>query len=309
MAQGQRTEGSSRVNEDLPQARVRRRNRWMHAMWIVPIVAAAVAGWLVWDRMRQMGPEITIEFRDGAGLRPGQTPIKYRGVQIGEVSRVDLSEDHSLVLVRARLQRSAASLAREGAIFWIVRPQVGWGQVTGLSTVISGPEIQVVEGSGPAAKRFAGLERAPVGMGEPGLKVILKADHPVSLRPNSPVYYRGVDVGLVQEIQLSPDARAADIHLLIYQRYARLVRTGSAFWNASGVSMKASLFKGFELDLESMRALIAGGVEFASPEGAPPAKSGSTFFLHRKAQPQWLAWSPRIPIPQDENASVGPSRK
>jgi paraquat-inducible protein B len=295
--------------EELPRARVRRRGRWLHAMWIVPILAAAVAGWLVWDRMRALGPEITIEFRDGAGLRPGQTPIKYRGVQIGEVVRVDLSEDHKQVLVRARLQRSAASLAREGAVFWIVRPQLGWGNVTGLNTVISGPEIQVLEGMGPATRRFPGLERAPVGMGEPGLKVLLKADHPVSLRQNSPVYYRGVEVGLVQQIDLSNDARAADIHVLVWQRYANLVRTGSAFWNVSGVSLKAGLLKGVELEIESLRALIAGGIEFASPEGAPRAKPGTVFFLHKNPQQQWLAWTPKLPIGPDERASVGASAK
>jgi paraquat-inducible protein B len=293
------------TGEEIPRARVRRRSHWIHAMWIVPIVAAAVAGWLMWDRMRTMGPTITIEFRDGGGLRPGQTPIKYRGVQVGEVSGVDLNDDHTKVLVRARLLRGAASLAREGAVFWVVRPQVGWGQVSGLNTVISGPEIQVIEGKGAPARRFVGVEHAPVAMGEPGLKVILKADHPVSLRPSTPVFYRGVEVGVVQEIRLARDARAADVHVLVYQRYAHLVRTGSAFWNASGVDLKAGLFKGIEVNLESLRALIAGGVEFASPEGAPRAKSGTVFFLHKKPEQQWLAWSPRLPIPQEENASVG----
>jgi paraquat-inducible protein B len=295
--------------EELPRAQVRRRSSWLHVMWLVPLIAAGVAGWLVWDRMRSLGPEITIQFRDGAGLRPGQTPIKYRGVQIGEVLGVDLSEDHQQVLVRARLQRTAGSLAREGAVFWIVRPQLGLGTVTGLNTVISGPEIQVLEGKGAPTRRFAGLERAPVGMGQPGLKVVLKADHPVSLRPNSPVYYRGVEVGLVQQIDLSNDSRAADIHVLVWQRYANLVRTGSAFWNVSGVSLKAGLLKGVELEIESLRALIGGGIEFASPEGSPRAKPGTTFFLHKHAQPQWLAWTPKLPIGPAESASVGSSSR
>ncbi|MBV8031628.1 MAG: MCE family protein [Betaproteobacteria bacterium] len=292
------------VAEEIPRARLRRRSRWLHAMWILPVLAAAVAGYLIWDRMRTFGPEITIEFRDGGGLRAGQTPIKYRGVQIGEVTRVDLSADHSTVLVRARLQRTAASLAREGAVFWIVRPQVGWGQVTGLNTVISGPEIQVLDGKGGPARRFAGLEKAPVGMGEPGLKIVLKAERPVSLRANSPVYYRGVEVGLVQELDLSADSRAADIHILVYQRYARLVRTGSAFWNVSGVSLKAGLLKGVELDIESLRALVAGGIEFASPERSPQARAGTVFFLHENPKTEWLAWSAKIPIPP-ESASTG----
>jgi len=271
-------------------------------MWAVPVVAAAVAAWLVYDRMRQYGPEIVIQFKDGGGLRAGQTPIKYRGVQVGEVTRLEVSTDREHVLVKARMQRNAASLASEGAVFWIVRPQVGWGNVTGLNTVISGPEIQLLAGKGEArVTEFKGLERAPVAMGASGLKVILKAVRPLSLRPNSPVYYRGVEVGVVQDIDLSRDSTAAEIHVIVWQRYAGLVRTGSAFWDASGVSVKGGLLKGMEVDFESFRALLAGGIEFASPEKSPPAKSGATFFLHDAPAKEWLGWSPRIPISRESD--------
>ena len=287
------------TREELPKAQVRRRRPWLQLMWVVPLVAAAVAAWLVYDRVRQYGPEITIQFRDGGGLRTGQTPIKYRGVQVGEVTRLEVSEDGEHVLVKARMQRSSAKLASEGAVFWIVRPQVGWGNVTGLNTVISGPEIQMLAGKGEGrVTEFKGLERAPVAMGASGLRVILKAERPVSLRPNSPVYYRGVEVGLVQDIDLSRDSTAAELHILIWQRYAPLVRTGSAFWDVSGVSLKGGLFKGMEVDIESVRALIAGGIEFASPEKSPQAKQGATFFLHGAPRKEWLGWSPRIPVPR-----------
>jgi paraquat-inducible protein B len=288
------------TGEELPKALVRRRRPWLHMMWIVPIVAAAVAGWLVYDRMRQYGPEITIQFKDGGGLRAGQTPIKYRGVQVGEVTDLQISADRANVLVKARMQRTSALLASDGAVFWIVRPTVGWGNVTGLNTVISGPEIQLLAGKGdkPATK-FTGLERAPVAMGASGLKVILKAERPLSLRPNSAVFYRGVEVGVVQELDLSRDSTAAEVHLIIWQRYAGLVRTGSAFWDASGINVKGGLLKGMEIDFESVRALLAGGIEFASPEKSPQAKSGATFFLHAAPQKEWLGWSPRIPVLQE----------
>jgi paraquat-inducible protein B len=278
-------------------------------MWVVPIAAAAVAAWLVLDRLRQYGPEITIQFRDGSGIKAGQTPIKYRGVQVGEVRRLEIGKDRDSVLVKARLQRGNAQLASEGAVFWIVRPQVGWGNVTGLGTVISGPEINMLAGKGDkTASRFVGLERAPVAMGAAGLPVVLKAVRPVSLRPNSPVYYRGVEVGVVQEIDLSRDASAAEIHIIIWQRYARLVRTGSAFWDVSGLSVKGGLFKGMQIDFESLRTFLAGGIEFASPEKSPPAHAGTTFFLYDAPKQEWLAWTPRIQVakePAAGEASVG----
>jgi paraquat-inducible protein B len=290
------------TGEDVPRARVRRKRSWLlHAFWIVPIVAVAVAGWLIAKKLRAYGPEIAIEFRDGSGLRSGQTPVKFRGVYIGEVSRIELTEDHSHVLVYARLKREAASLAREGTKFWVVRPQVGWGNVTGLGTVISGPEIQLLEGKGESAQRFKGLEHAPVAAAaQPGLLVVLKAERPVSLRPGSPVYYRGVEVGTVQSIDLSSDSRAAELHLLVYQRFAALVRTGSAFWNVSGISLTGSILKGVQLDIDSLRTIITGGIEFASPEGSPPAKAQTAFFLNKSPRKEWLGWNPKIGVPPEE---------
>ena len=259
----------------------------------MPLIAAAVAGWLVWERMRAYGPEITIEFDQGAGLRVGQTPVKYRGVPIGEVTNVELSEDHQHVLVKARLRRSAVSVANEGAIFWIVRPQVGFGNITGLNTVLSGPEIEVRPGSGEPRRRFVGRETAPLD--EEGLRLVLRAERPKSLRANSPVYYRGIEVGSVQKVELSSNSASADVTVLIQQRYAALVREGSAFWDSSGINVKGGVFKGLEVELESLRALAAGGVEFASPPNSPRAKAGTVFFLLGEAKKEWLACQPKLP--------------
>lgn len=260
----------------------------------MPLIAVAVAGWLVWERMRAYGPEITIQFDHGAGLRTGQTPVMYRGVPIGEVTGVELSPDHEHVLVKARLRRAAATVANEGAIFWIVRPQVGLGNVTGLNTVLSGPEIEVRPGKGEPRTLFVGRETAPLD--EDGLRLVLRAERPKSLRANSPVYYRGIEVGAVQKVDLSANAASADVAVLIQARYAALVREGSTFWDASGVSVKGGILKGLQVDLESLRALAVGGVEFASPPSSPRARSGTVFFLHGEPKQEWLGWQAKIPL-------------
>ncbi len=289
------------TGEQLPRARVRRR-RLFDLAWLVPLAAALIAGWLMWERLRERGPEIVISFADGAGVRVGITPVKYRGVTIGEVSGVSLSEDRKRVLVRARLQRSAAAIAREGTTFWIVRPQVGFGNITGLGTVLTGPEIHALPGKGEArAREFAGLDNAPVALDAEGLKIVLRAERPRSIRPNTPVQYRGVDVGVVQKLELGPNSTSADVHVLIFERYAGLVRQGSAFWNTSGVSVKGGLLKGIEIDVESLRAIATGGIEFATPSArAPRAQPGTVFFLHEEPKSEWLSWLPRIPVPRED---------
>jgi paraquat-inducible protein B len=290
------------TGEELPRARVRRR-RLPNVAWLVPLVALLVAGYLVWDRLRERGPEIVISFDDGAGVRVGVTPVKYRGVDVGEVIGVGLSKAHDKALVRVRLQRSAASLARQGTRFWIVRPQVGFGSITGLNTVLTGPVIQALpaNGGGAPQRQFTGLDSAPVGSEADGLQLVLRAERPRSIRPNTPVNYRGVPVGLVQKVDLSPNATSADVHVLIYERYAALVREGSTFWDTSGVSVKGGLLKGIEVDIESLRAIATGGIEFATPSAkAARVKPGTVFFLYDAPKDEWLSWLPRIALPADK---------
>lgn len=299
------------TGEELPKARVRRR-RLFRLVWVVPAVALAVAVYLVWQHMRTVGPEIAIRFGDANGLRVGQTPIIYRGVQIGEVTRIELSDDHKQAVVKARLHRSARSIATEGAVFWIVRPQIGLHQVTGLSTVLSGPEIQVLPGKGETfLSEHRGLDNAPVAIDVAGLRLILRAERPKGIRVHTPVNYRGVEVGTVQRIELAPNSASADIHILVRSRYAGLVRAGSAFWNVSGIQASGGILKGIEFELESLRTLYTGAIEFATPsENAPRVKPGTVFFLHDKPKEEWLNWSPKIALggqPAQEKAAEGKS--
>lgn len=290
---------------ELPRAKVKEKRWNFPIVWVVPLVAAIVAAYLIFERVRDYGPEITIEFKDASGLRSGETPIKYRGVLLGEVTGLELSKDRQHVLVKARLRRQAASLAREGSVFWILRPEVGIGNITGLGTVITGPEIELSPGAGKPRTEFVGLESPPVALERQGLKIVLISSHLGSLKGGSPVYYRGVEVGAVQDSELGADATTVNIHVFIKRRYVKLVRKGSKFWNASGLDMSLGLLRGLEINVESLRSLIAGGIAFGTPNDPKdePAKDGTVFPLYDKPQREWLEWAPKIPIPPVNRAS------
>jgi paraquat-inducible protein B len=290
------------LNAELPRARMKGASRGISVVWVVPLVAAIVAGYVAFDQIRDLGPKITIAFDDSSGVIAGETPVKYRGVKVGSVTRVTLSEDHKHAKVNVRLQRSAASIAKAGSVFWIARPELGVDNIaSGLETVISGPEIRVAPGSGKFKSDFAGLDRAPAAIDGGGLSIVLRASRISSLRKKSPVTYRGVEVGMVQDIHLSPDATAADIQVLIDRRYAGLVRDDSVFWNQSGVSVSGGLFSGVKIEMSSLQTLAVGGIAFATPRGnGRQAKSGAVFPLHAEPAEAWLAWAPPIPIPPVE---------
>ncbi|HKC16263.1 MAG TPA: MlaD family protein, partial [Steroidobacteraceae bacterium] len=254
-----------------------------------------------YERVREIGPAITIKFKDGSGLRTGVTPIKYRGVSIGEVVAVGLSDDHQYVLATARLRGAVAALAADGARFWIVRPEVGLGNITGLSTVITGPEIQMLPGSGQPRSEFVGLENVPAESEHKGLAITLHCTRLGFIRPHSPIFYRGIEVGAVHDTRLSPDATGVDLQVFISQRYVPLVRDGSKFWKISGVGISGGLFRGLEFKLESLSTLVTGGIEFATPEYADgaSARKETGFELYDEPQKEWMTWAPRIPIKKE----------
>lgn len=292
----------STTDEKLPSAKIERRKWSFPFVWVVPIVAAVVAGFLVYQRMHEFGPAISIQFKNAGGMRPGQTQVEYRGVSIGEVTAVELSTNNAYAVVKVKLRRSAQGVARKRSMFWIVRPEVGVGTIAGLGTIVKGPHIEVFPGSDAAATGFIGLENAPAVLENNGLNIFLAAPKRGSLNAGSPVYYRGIQVGAVQDLQLSTNAAAVDIRVFIRERYTNLVHDSSKFWNASGFDVKVGLFKGAEINIESLRSLVAGGISFATPDDPKGGVSqdGTVFVLHEEPKKEWLEWNPSISVPAEK---------
>ena len=268
----------------LPAATVRKRTWPISPVWVVPLAAAAVATYLVFGRLHEYGPMIEIRFKDASGVRVGQTDIEYRGVPIGQVKGLRLSADQRSVLVSVRLSRPAADVAREGSDFWIVRLQNGglanFGAAVG--TVFSGPYIQVLPGSGPPKREFVGLDEPPVVPERGALRIVLRTGNVDSIAAGTPVVYRGVQVGAVQDLEVNAAATAVEIHVLIRAQFAHLVRSNSRFSNVGGISAHFGLFKGLQISVPPLKTLVVGGIALSTPEGpqAKPARNGMEFELN-----------------------------
>lgn len=273
-------------------------------VWIVPIVALAVGGWMVVREFQNRGPEITIDFAAGRGVEPRKTALEYLGVSVGTVTSVDLKEDLSGVTVTLRLDKHATGLAREGSQFWVVHPEIGFSGVRGLETLFTGARINSRPGKGPPATHFIGLDKPPpLENVDEGRAFVLQADRLGSMSPGAPVFYREVKVGVVETSRLDNDGSGVLIRIRVKTPFVNLVRTNTRFWNAGGVSFKMNLL-GAEVKSTSLESLFTGGVAFATPDSsplAPEAPDGTLFTLHQEMEKDWLKWRPRIPItPPDE---------
>ncbi len=250
----------------------------LSAVWIVPLVALMVAGWLVWSTLAEKGPEITIRFRSAEGIEPGKTTVRYKAVEVGKVTTIQIAADLSHVLVRAELTKGAERLLAEDSRFWVVRPRIGAGGVSGLTTLVSGAYIEVDPGKGPRTDVFVGLEEPPLVLSdEPGRQFILEADALKGITRGSPIYYRDIEVGEVMGHKLTEDGREVEIIAFVKAPFDRLVRADSRFWNTSGIEIGTGAV-GFYFRMQSVQAMLTGGIAFGEGSGEP-APEGSRFRL------------------------------
>jgi len=267
----------------LPRPVLRKRRTNASLIWLVPILAAIVGASLVVNSWLQAGPGITISFQSAQGLAEGKTPVKYKDVVIGKVEKIRLSGDRSHVLVKVALDKSAKAFATRGTRYWVVRPRIGLGGVSGVDTLFSGAYIGADTGDSSAEEdEFKGLETPPaVTHGEPGKSYTLHADDLGSLDIGSPVYFRRIQVGRVVSYQLDKDGKGVSLAVFIDSPNDRFVNASTRFWNASGVDVSLGA-NGLKLNTESLATVLAGGVAFQDP-GAPhdttPAPDGTSFQL------------------------------
>jgi paraquat-inducible protein B len=263
-----------------------------------------------------VGRVLTLKMEESQGITPQQTELRYRGIKIGTVVSVQFASGLDGVLVKIllvpKLKNMAPDLypelqniARQNSRFILVWPQIQLKGMTKLQVppdVVSGPYIRVEPGDGPPCTEFSVTDiQDDTFRPMDGLNILLKAREVGKLAPGAPIYYRGVQVGQVEESGLASDGSAVQLHAVIGSEYAPLVRANSKFWNCSGITSTMSLMGGLQIKSESVTSILTGGVAFATPDNAlmgPKARAGASFDLADKPDDAWLAWTPSIPLDQ-----------
>ena len=242
---------------------------------------------------------VDIYFESAEGLRQG-TKIKYRGMEVGRVEKLELDSEGKGVIARSSLDEDKTWLAHEGARFWLVRPQLGLVSTSHLETLVTGQyiSIQTAIHPGKEIRRFQGSIQQPDDLPKlSGLALELVASQLGSIRRGNPVYYREIPVGAVTGYKLDNPASQVIIFINIEERYKSLISESSKFWNASGIDINAGLFKGIKIKTESLESLLSGGIAFATPDVPDkPIPQGKRFWLSKEAQDGWLNWSPKLNI-------------
>nr|WP_294560541.1 MlaD family protein [uncultured Rhodopila sp.] len=279
-----------------------RKSRRLPVIWAVPLVAILIGLWLAWDTLSREGPNIVVSFQDAEGLQAGQSQLKYKEITLGTVKSFDFTKDRRGVLVTIATTAQAEQFLTEGTQFWVVKPRLFAGNISGASTLLSGSYVGMLPGD-PTAKpqrSFVGREDPPVIDSDvPGTTFFLQSEQLGSVSLGSPVFYRGLSVGEVLGWDIGKMAENVTIHAFVRAPYDSYVRDQTRFWNASGLSVKLG-GGGVEVQVESLRALLLGGIAFetaARGENSPVAAAEHVFplFVNQEAAKN-ASYSRKIPL-------------
>lgn len=262
--------------------------RSISTIWLLPLIALAISGWMVYHDWANRGQLISIHFVTAEGIEVGKTKIKVRNVEIGRVESVSLNYPSNDVIINARIEPEATELLHEDSEFWVVRPRVGASGVSGLSTLLSGAYIEMNPGQfGKPPTQYYGLESPPVASAsEPGLRLKLASSEGFALNVGDKVLFRGFPVGRIERVQFDAKDREAVYGIFIQAPYDHLVNSESRFWNISGIDLNLSS-EGVNFHAGSLDTLISGGIAFdqltehgSDDDKAKPAEPGQRFRLH-----------------------------
>lgn len=249
-------------------------------VWFLPVIALLVSGWLIYKSISEKGPVITISFPTAEGLEVDKTKIRYLDVEVGKVTAIRINHDMKTILVTAQMSSDAANYLNKNTSFWVVRPQVGLGGVSGLGTLLSGAYIEIKPGDGPRQKDFTGLTAPPLLKGHvQGKQFILETSDLGSMRPGTPVHFHGINVGEVLSHALSEDADAIRLTIFINAPYDQFVRKNTRFWIDSGIDLSAGA-DGFKVRTGPLISLLSGGIAFRvdAKDTVKDIQSGNTLF-------------------------------
>ncbi|MGC1508189.1 PqiB family protein [Ketobacter sp.] len=255
-------------------------------IWLLPLIAVVIGGWLLYRAVVEAPIEISINFPSGTGMEVGKTKVLYEGITAGVVTDIQLdTKDMKGVVATVEIDNRLEVILKESTQFWLVRPEISLSGVTGLETIVTGNYIGVKMGAdSERSTRFEALsEPPPIDTEMPGLHLTLHARDLGSIHADAPVLYKQITVGSVTQYQLDQDNDRVEISVHIKPEYVDLVRASSRFWNVSGIQVNADL-SGLDIRAESLISMVQGGITFDSGEpsdGNPAASNNDEYILYK----------------------------
>ncbi len=250
------------------------------------------------DIMKNVSNTLTLKFDNVEGLKTEFSKLVYKGVDIGKVTDISLSLKNK-VIVKVQVFKDFEKFARKGTIFYLKKPKISLNEIDNLGSTIMPVDIGVITTENKALKStFLGLDSVnDIRKSEEGIVLKVVSLHPSSVNEDAPIYYKNVQIGKVNRVDLSHDGKKVLLDALIFNKYKHLVRTDSTFHDISGFKFKFSIFGDSKLETNTFTSILKGGLMVITPyEYNDIASSKDRFILQKELMEGWEEISPSIKI-------------
>ena len=267
------------------QEPIQRHKRILSPIWILPFVALCIGSWLLYTSFRDAGIDIHVHFDNAKGITPGKTKVIFKGIPIGTVKNIEIDDNMQGVNLIIKMESRSSTLLVKDTAFWIVKAEISAGRISGIETLLSGSYIGTQKGkSTEPATLFQGLNvPPPLDQATPGLRFTLESDTLHSLQRGSHIYTKNLQIGHIENYALQDNGKIL-FNAYVQPQFAHLIKTGTRFWNASGLSLTGNLRQGLTVNIESLASLLYGGITCATHDSlqtTDPTASNSHFTLYK----------------------------
>ena len=189
-----------------------RRSRWPGWIWAVPIAAVGIVTWLLVRTFSDRGVDVSVTFDEAAGMKARDTKVTYRGLEIGKVTGVELTQDRKRVLAHLDIDKAAKDDLTAGTRFYLEGAQLSFSDPSSLKALVAGPSILMIAGTGAPSRHFSGTVGEPPEIFATTIPYVVKFDGNVGkVKQGAPVTLRGFTVGKVIHVDLTTDPQAGEI--------------------------------------------------------------------------------------------------
>ncbi len=275
-------ENQTVVPESLPETG-RRRTIWPNLVWVIPLAALIIVGYLGVRALINRGEIVTVTFLRAAGAKPGVTKVLYQGIEAGQLTKIEPNADGRRLDFHLRLVPAAKSGLNTNARFWLIGANPNLTDLSSLKAVVSGVAIGYAPGEGgEPADQFEGLDQAPLILpGDKGTRYSLGAHSLNSIHEGSIVLFHGQAIGKIVEVQFN-GGKGFRLKAFINQPYDSLIRPGARFWKISPLRLSFA-GGGITANLAPLSTLLAGGIDLevdATKVDDPPSPPDAEFQLY-----------------------------
>lgn len=221
------------------------------------------------------GIRIQVMLPNDNKINTNGAPVMFKGIEIGQVTDVQLSEDKQHIIAFASVQPSFVDTLNTGTRFLLEEAKLSLTGVENLGNLVTGNFLTLVPGEGEKARTFTAIRKDALLREQNGsLPIQLIADSSYGLEAGSNIHYRGLPVGSISGINLVDEQVVIDA--LIDKAYARLIKSKNRFYISGNITADLT-DSGISVHVPPAKQILSGAISFTSDGVTNPSDSYQLF--------------------------------